>query len=102
MEPRQVAGFTRGGMFKTVYVDQNTDVELRPPPQGRTYLFIQNNSTGDIYYSEGIQANADNGITLQAQQWLELSTNLGNAVPQGSVWIKGASAARQRVQVKEG
>lgn len=104
MELRQFAGIQIGGMFKTIYVNADTDVELRPPPGGRTYLFIQNNSAGDIYYSEGTPANVDNSILLQGGQWLELSQNLGNAVPQGNVWIKGASPTptRQRVQVKEG
>ncbi len=102
--PRQYAGAPRGGTFKTVYVNQDTDVELKPPAQERTYLFIQNNSSADIYYSEGTIATSETGIVLQAGQWLELSSNLGNAVPQGHVWLRGAAASptRQRVQVKEG
>lgn len=101
---RQYAGGAGGGIFKTVYLDSATDVELKPPPSGRTYIFIQNNSAGDIYYSEGTIATSENSIVLQTGQWLELSVNLGNAVPQGPVWLRGASAppTRQRVQVKEG
>lgn len=91
-----------GGIFYPVYVDQNTAVEVKPPPSGWTYLFVQNQSSGDIYYSEGTQATSDNGIVLSTGQWLELSSNLGNALPNGNIWLKGSSASRQRVQIKGG
>lgn len=94
----------KSGVWRTEYVNSSTDVEVKPPPGGWTYLFVQNNSTGDVYYNEGTMANADNCILLQSGQWLELSSNLGNALPQGTFWLKGSTAApaRQRVQIKGG
>ena len=103
VDPRQYAG-GRGGIFKNVFLDANTNEEIKPPPGGWTYLFIQNNSGADIYYSEGTPADSQNGIVLESGQWYELSSNLGNALPNGSFWLRGSAASptRQRVQIKGG
>jgi hypothetical protein len=92
------------GINKTVYVNAVQPVELRPPHGGRTYFFLQNNSAAEIYYDEGTQATQENGIAVGAGQFLELNASMGQAVPQGAVWLLGASASptQQRVRVKEG
>lgn len=88
----------------TVYVNATQPQELRPPKDGRTYFFLQNNSNADIYYDEGTQATPENGIAVGAGQFIELTASMGHAVPQGSVWLLGAAAAptQQRVRVKAG
>lgn len=87
-----------------LYVNASTDVEKRPPKGGRTYFFAQNNSAADIYYDEGTLATSENGITLNAGQFIELRSTDGDSVPQGPIWFRGSSAAPtfQRVRVKEG
>jgi hypothetical protein len=89
---------------KTVYVNATQDQELRPPRGGRTYFFLQNPSAASIYYEEDTMATAENGLEIGAGQTLELDVSQGQSVPQGNVWVRGASAApaQQRVLVKEG
>lgn len=92
------------GIKKTVYVNSTQPVELRPPrDKPRTYFFLQNPSAASIYYDEGTQATAENGIEIGAGQFVELDSSQGGAVPQGNVWLLGASAAptQQRVIVRE-
>jgi hypothetical protein len=92
------------GINKTVFTNASDPQELRAPRDGRTYLLLQNNSDADIYYDEGTIPDANTGIKIGAGQYLELNQSQGRAVPQGNLWIVGASASptRQAVRVKEG
>lgn len=88
----------------TIYVNATQDVEVKPPKEGRTYFFAQNLSGADVYYDEGTMATSENGITIAAGQFIELSRNQGQAVPQGNVWFRGSAASptQQRIVIKDG
>ena len=90
-------------MQKTEYVNDATNVELKPPKnKRREYFFLQNLSASAVYYSEDTLATPENGIEIGAGQFIELDLRSGG-VPRGHVWIFGAAATptRQRVLIKE-
>lgn len=90
-------------MQKTIYVNDASQTELKPPKnRRREYFFAQNLSASAVYYSEDTLATAENGIEIGAGQFIELDQRTGG-VPQGHVWIGGAAVAPalQRVLVKE-
>lgn len=87
----------------TVYVNAATPVELRSPVGGRSFFRIENVSGAVIYWDENIQATAENGTPLEDKEVNHFSREIGQAVPQGSIWIIGTAAAPtlQRVLIKE-
>lgn len=87
----------------TVYVNSTEPVELRAPVGGRSFFRIENVSGAILYYSEDIQATPENGTPLADLEVNHFSRDIGQAVPQGTVWIIGsvAAPARQRVLIKE-
>ena len=93
------------GTRNTIYLDSGTNVEVRPPREGRTYFFAQNLSANDVYFDEGTMATSENGIAIGAGQFLELRRSDGQSVPQGNCWFRGSVAPGnplQRVLIKEG
>jgi hypothetical protein len=93
----------------TIYVNNLTPWEIRAPRTGRQHFFLQNLSAASIFYEEGkppgggdALTGQPNGIELQAGQSLSMNYNTDD-VPQGSIWISGATAAPtlQRVVYRE-
>jgi len=87
----------------TCYVNASTHLELKCPRGGRDFLQIENCSGAVLYVREDTPANADDGTPLDDKERMHWSRQIGDAVPQGTVWIVGSAAAptMQRVLIKE-
>lgn len=90
----------------TFYLDNATDIEIRSRKGGRSILEISNTDAAVIYYSEDTPANSENGLPIAAnttRTWSRFG-NAPEAIPSGTVWLRGSGApgARQRVIVREG
>ncbi len=89
-----------GGNYP-VYVTTVDPWELKPPKEKpRSTLFLQNLSLFSVYISEDTIATSENGIELGAGLSLSFSISDG-PVPQGTIWIAGSQAARQRVITRQ-
>ncbi len=88
---------------KTVYVSSTDPQELRPPKNGRTFLYIGNpaDNADSIYYSDGVVAVPENALEIPPGSYARFERSAGDEVPQGNVWIIGETATRTRVQVIE-
>lgn len=86
-------------------VSTGVQARIPAPKNGRDSLFIQNNSGNTIYYSEDTPlqpSTTANGIAIGGGLFLTVDQTQGKAVPQGTIYLLGSTAALQSVIVKEG
>ncbi len=88
-------------MNRTIYVALTEPVELRAPVGGRSFFQLENVSGAIIYWDESVIATPENGHSLDDKERIHFSREIGQAVPQGSVWVIGSTVGVQRVLVKE-
>lgn len=79
-----------------VIVGTNAVQALQTNPQ-RGYLYIQNNSSDDIWVSFDMTPNAQTSLIIGAGGYYE-----PRVVPTNSVWVVSASLASAQVSVIEG
>ena len=87
----------------TVYVNDATPCEIRPPRDGRDSLEIINDGASALYVAEDTLPTPENAVKIAAassKAWSKDGTT--PMVPQGSVWLLGAavSPALQKVIVR--
>ena len=80
-------------------VGATREEELKALKAGRTYLLIENRSTGPIYVNFDTHADATNGIEIASGGNYERE----NYAPDNLIFIKGTDAANnQVVNISEG
>lgn len=89
---------------QAIYVDLNTEVELKPMLGGRIYLLIENRtsgaSLGDVYLNFDDHADVNNGVVIASGGYYELE----RVAPDNVLKIRGSTAAgtMQRINVTQG
>lgn len=80
-------------------VGLTAETELKPLKPGRSYLLVENRSTGAVYLNFDTHADSVNGIEIASGGNYEREVS----VPDNVIFIKGTAAANdQVVNISEG